>query len=107
MSHDKCKSHGIARKGGTVHVTTSSTAPPPLPSVCARGKWSMGHILDVYLRFSDPGDCYAGRIIAGLPVGSTMFMVMPPHFLPAISKEKNGHCIERKFWANSIYTPRI
>ena len=107
MSPEKCKSHGIARKGGAVHITTSSMAPPPLPSVCARGEWSMGHILDVYLRFSDPGDCDAGRILAGLPVDSMTFMAMPPTCSSHDQQGTNGHCIERKLWANSIYTPRI
>ena len=97
MSPEKCKSHGIARKGGAVHITTSSMAPPPLPSVCARGEWSMGHILDVYLRFSDPGDCYAGRILAGLPVDSMTFMAMPPHFLPTTNKEKMDIALKENF----------
>lgn len=57
----------------------------------------MGHILDVYLCFPDPEDCYAGRILAGLPVDSTMFLVMPPHFLPTINQEKMDIALKENF----------
>jgi hypothetical protein len=42
-----CNSHDGHRKGGVIHVMTSSTAPPPMPSVLIRGDWSMGKVLDI------------------------------------------------------------
>jgi hypothetical protein len=47
-------------------LTTGTTHPPLIPSVAARGEWSIGKILELYWQFGDAGDCYAGRILAGL-----------------------------------------
>jgi hypothetical protein len=76
---DHCNSHGN-RKGGAIHVTTCTTAPPPMPSVLIRGDWSMGKVLDIYWKFGDAGDCYAGRILAGLSCDDPEFATLPPHF---------------------------
>jgi hypothetical protein len=76
---DHCNSHGN-RKGGAIHVTTCTTSPPPMPSVLIRGDWSMGKVLDIYWKFGDAGDCYAGRILAGLSCDDPEFATLPPHF---------------------------
>ena len=74
-----CNPHGT-RKGSAMHITTNTTDPPPLPSVAARGEWSIGKVLDLYFKFGDSGDCRCGRALAGLPTDSSSFSVMPPHF---------------------------
>jgi hypothetical protein len=48
-------SHGT-RKGAALHVTSSTTHPPPVSSVARRGEWSQGSVFDVYLLFAEPGD---------------------------------------------------
>ena len=53
---------------------------PPIPSVARRGEWSMGKVIDVYWHFSEPGDNYLGRVLAGLNALSPEFNVLPPHF---------------------------
>jgi hypothetical protein len=76
---DHCNSHGN-RKGGAIHVTTSTTHPPPMPSILIRGDWSMGKVLDIYWKFGDAGDCYAGRLLAGYSTDDPEFGTLPPHF---------------------------
>ena len=79
MDPKKCTSHGT-RKGGAIQITTGTTHPPPIPSVAARGEWSIGQVLQLYWQFGDAGDCYAGRILAGLDHEDPSFEVLPPHF---------------------------
>jgi hypothetical protein len=57
--------YGI-RKGSATLAASGTTYPPPIPSIARRGEWSMGSVLDVYWHFSEPGDHYLGRILAGL-----------------------------------------
>jgi hypothetical protein len=45
---DHANSHGI-RKGSATAVTSGTTLPPPTSSIAARGKWSLGRILDIYI----------------------------------------------------------
>ena len=40
----------------------------------------MGKVLDVYWHCAEPGDCYLGRILAGLDAMKPKFSVLPPHF---------------------------
>ena len=37
-------------------------------------------MLDVYWHFSEPGDHYLGRVLAGLDPNEPEFGVLPPHF---------------------------
>ena len=41
----------------------------------------MGKVLDVYWQCAEPGDCYLGRILAGLDALKHSFSVLPPHFI--------------------------
>ena len=72
-------SHGL-RKGSATAVTSGTTLPPPTSSIAARGEWSLGRILDIYWHFSEPGDHYLGRCLAGLDANSEDFAILPPHF---------------------------
>ena len=76
---DHANSHGT-RKGAGVEATSGTTCPPPIPSVAARGEWSMGKVFDVYWTFAHAGDQYLGRILAGLDPNSANFACIPPHF---------------------------
>ena len=68
------------RKGSATLSTSGTTAPPPISSIARRGEWSMGKVLDVYWHFSEPGDHYLGRILAGLDPSLHSFGCLPPHF---------------------------
>ena len=41
----------------------------------------MGAVLDVYWHFSEPGDHFLGRVLAGLDPNKPQFATMPPHFI--------------------------
>lgn len=56
----KLSGHGI-RKGAAMCCTSACLFPPPLSSVAMRAEWSMGVVLDIYLRYSDAGDQYCGK----------------------------------------------
>jgi hypothetical protein len=86
MDPKRCTSHGT-RKGGATKITTGTTHPPPIPSIAARGEWSIGKILELYWQFGDAGDCYAGRILAGLDHEDPSFSVLPPHFACGMENE--------------------
>ena len=65
------------RKGSATLASTGTTVAPPLPSILRRGEWSMGAVLDVYLHFPQAGDCYLGRILAGLDPNDEKFATLP------------------------------
>ena len=68
------------RKGSATHATSGTTCPPPISSIARRGEWSLGKVLQVYWHFSEPGDNYLGRILAGLDPSNSRFGILPPHF---------------------------
>jgi hypothetical protein len=74
--------YGI-RKGSATLAASGTTCPPPIPSIARRGEWSMGAVLDVYWHFSEPGDQYLGRILAGLDPKKASFASLPPHWILA------------------------
>ena len=74
--------HGL-RKGSGTYATSGTTLPPSVVSVANRGEWSMGKVLDVYWKFSEPGDAYLGRILVGLEPTTPLFATLPPHWKPS------------------------
>lgn len=68
------------RKGSSTHASTSTTAPPPVPSIVLRGEWSLGEVLDIYWKWAEAGDQYLGRVLAGFQPNSASFEQLPPHF---------------------------
>jgi hypothetical protein len=55
--------HGF-RKGSGTHASSATTCPPLFTSIAARGKWSMGKVLDVYFQFAASGDHYLGQLLS-------------------------------------------
>jgi hypothetical protein len=47
-------------KGDATKASSGITCPPPVSSIAARGKWSLGHVLDLYWHFAEPGDSFLG-----------------------------------------------
>jgi hypothetical protein len=76
---DHANTHGI-RKGSATKASSGTTCPPPVSSIASRGEWSMGKVLDLYWHFSEPGDTYLGRILAGLDPNEETFGSLPPHW---------------------------
>jgi hypothetical protein len=71
-------SHGL-RKGSATYSSSGTTNPPPLTSIGARGEWTLNKILQIYFLFSDVGDMYLGRILAGLDPNASTFAILPAH----------------------------
>ena len=69
------------RKGCATYVTSGSTGGPSIVAVCQRAGWSMGNVLDRYLKYDCNGDAFVGRVAAGLPLNSASFGDLPPHFV--------------------------
>ena len=57
--------HGI-HKGSSTSASSGTTCPPPVSSITAHGKWSLGWVLDLYWHFAEPGDTFLGHVLAGL-----------------------------------------
>jgi hypothetical protein len=53
--------HGIHKGSGT-HASSASTMPPSFVAVAAHGEWSIGKILDVYLRTDAKVDMFMERL---------------------------------------------
>jgi hypothetical protein len=79
IRNDHANSHGI-HKGSATKVTSGTTLPPPTSSIAAQGEWSLVRILDIYQNFSEPGNHYLGRCLAGLDLNLEDFAILPPHF---------------------------
>lgn len=71
--------HGV-RKGAAILGSSGTTMPASLSAIANRGEWSVSVMFDIYLGFAEPGDCYLGRILAGLSPNKTNFDAIPPHF---------------------------
>ncbi|KAH9113936.1 hypothetical protein AeMF1_011949 [Aphanomyces euteiches] len=71
--------HSI-RKGVATFATSGSTGGPSIVSICLRCGWSLGNVMERYFRYEAAGDQCTGRVVAGLPVNSNDFCVLPPHF---------------------------
>eukprot|EP00924_Labyrinthula_sp_SR-Ha-C_P014656 snap_masked-scaffold_74-processed-gene-0.44-mRNA-1 protein AED:0.01 eAED:0.01 QI:0/-1/0/1/-1/1/1/0/718 len=68
------------RKGAATFCASGHTNAPPIAAVQLRAGWSMGTVLNVYLRFEAAGDQYVGRTVSGLPISSYKFSTLPPRF---------------------------
>ena len=68
------------RKGSATLAVSGTTSPPPVTSIARRREWSMGKVLDVYWHFSEPGDHYLGRILAGMDPKKASFGDLPPYW---------------------------
>jgi len=68
------------RKGASSYAASGSVAAPSHSAVCLRAGWSQGKTLDKYLKFQAEGDRYVGRTVAGLPINSEAFAILPPHW---------------------------
>lgn len=71
------------RKGGATYVSSGTTASPSSVSCFLRAGWSLKGVQDTYLQYSDAGDQHIGRVVAGLPVHSKDFALLPPFFAHA------------------------
>ncbi|RLN32267.1 hypothetical protein BBJ28_00015778 [Nothophytophthora sp. Chile5] len=78
--------HSI-RKGAATFACSGNTTDPSVASICSCCDWSLGSVLDRYLRYDDAGDQYIGRLVAGLPQNSADFAALPPHFRDNVSSE--------------------
>ncbi|KAH9099840.1 hypothetical protein Ae201684P_018849 [Aphanomyces euteiches] len=72
-------SHSI-RKGASTYCSSGSTSCPPSTAVHLRAGWSLGGVQNTYLRYESAGDMYVGRTVSGLPINSSNFSKLPPHF---------------------------
>jgi hypothetical protein len=70
----------LIRKGVCTFAMSGSTGGPSIVSVCLRAGWTLGNVLDRYLRYEAAGDCFVGRVVAGLPLDSKNFSILPVHF---------------------------
>lgn len=71
------------RKGSITFASSGSPDGPGFSAVCMRARWTLGTTQDKYVRFEKAGDQFVGRTVAGLPLDSAAFAVLPPHFGPA------------------------
>ena len=77
--------HGL-RKGSSTFVCMSSNL-CNIVAVSLRASWFMG-IHKTYLKHDGAGDSNVGRAVAGLPVNSYRFCVLPPRFLNVPEEQK-------------------
>jgi hypothetical protein len=68
------------RKGAGTYCSSGCTGGPSIVAILMRGGWEIGQVLDRYLRYSEAGDEFVGRVISGLPLSETSFTAPPPHF---------------------------
>lgn len=68
------------RKGAATFACSGSTAAPHISAVSNRAGWKQPGVQDTYLVYADAGDQYVGRVVAGLPLSSHNFSILPPFF---------------------------
>ena len=65
------------QKGAATHMTTGSTACPPITSICLRANWVMPGVLNRYIRYENAGDQFVGKCVSGRSRKSEEFVVSP------------------------------
>ena len=68
------------RKGAVSFAASGSANGPSFTAVSLRARWTIGSVYEKYIRYERAGDQFCGRVLAGLPLGSPDFAVLPPHF---------------------------
>ncbi len=66
------------RKGSSTFVSSGTTDAPSQMAINLRAGWTMTKIEKTYFRFERAGDQYVGRTVAGLPIHSAEFSILPP-----------------------------
>jgi hypothetical protein len=66
------------RKGSSTFVSSGTTDAPSQMAINLRAGWTMTKIEKTYFRFEKAGDQYVGRTVAGLPIHSAEFSILPP-----------------------------
>lgn len=82
------------RKGGVSFAAGGSTMAPSVISIILRAGWSIKGVESRYFRFQNAMDQFLGRVMAGLPLDSGDFAILPPFFVKRTAEEgaflKNG-----------------
>jgi hypothetical protein len=71
------------RKGAASAAALGSPQGPGILALCLRAGWTIGSVLERYLKKQSGSDCFMGRILAGLPLDDVKFATLPPHFNPS------------------------
>ena len=66
------------RKGSSTFASSGTTDAPSQMAINLRAGWTMTKIEKTYFRFEKAGDQYVGRTVAGLPIHSAEFSILPP-----------------------------
>jgi hypothetical protein len=77
--------HSI-RKGSSTYLS-SLPGGPPAAVICIRAGWSLGKVQEIYIKYEQGGDQFAGRCLAMLPLLKPQFAVSPPHFSTDVSRQ--------------------
>ena len=93
---DHFHAHGN-RKGAATEASCSAANPPPIVFILQCGEWSIGQVLDLYMKWAAQGDTYLGRILAGLHPDSLDFDVLPPHFIAGMENKFIAEAMNRCF----------
>jgi hypothetical protein len=72
-------SHSI-RKGSSSYCSSGSTACPSVAAIDIRAGWTQGGVKKRYVKHEHAGDMFVGRTVAGLPINSPEFAILPPQF---------------------------
>ncbi|RHY51693.1 hypothetical protein DYB30_013928, partial [Aphanomyces astaci] len=90
------------RKGAATYAIGGSTSGPSIVNVCIRCGWSIGSVVERYVHYDGAGDQFVGRVVAGLPLASASFAVLPPHFVAGSSDAANatGALVFPRLWVH-------
>jgi hypothetical protein len=75
------------RKGGVSFAAGGSTMAPSVIAIILRAGWAIKGVESRYFRFQNAMDQFLGRVMAGLPLDSGDFAVLPPFFVKKTAEE--------------------
>ena len=79
MTQGDFGTHSI-RKGAATHVSTGSTASPPIASICLRANWAMPGVLSRYIKYENAGDQFVGKCASGRSRNKETFAASPSYW---------------------------
>jgi hypothetical protein len=85
IAYEEISTHSY-RKGSGSYCASGSTQGPPIVAICLRAGWKLGGVLNTYMVLENAGDCFVGRVAAGLPILRKVFAVLPPRFTSSNTK---------------------
>ena len=72
-----------------MHISTGSTASPPIASICLRANWAIPGVLSRYIKFKNARDQFVGKWVSGRRRNSKT-LAASPSYLDFLAEDRDA-----------------